>query len=44
MGFTETRCRVCGMKVSRLRAGFIATISLTAGVTLGWFAITLLHL
>ena len=42
VGLTETRCRLCGAKVPRVRAAFIATISLAVGLALGWVTITVL--
>jgi hypothetical protein len=35
IGVTTTRCRVCGANVPRIRATFIAMLSLIVGVGLG---------
>ena len=42
IGLTETRCRICGAKVSRIRASIVAMLSLVVGVGLGSAALTML--
>ena len=39
VGITETRCRLCGKSVPRVRSGIIACLSLLSGLALGWFLI-----
>jgi hypothetical protein len=39
IGFMDTRCRVCGKAVPRIRSSIIAGLSLMSGLTLGWFLI-----
>jgi hypothetical protein len=33
----ETRCRVCGKAVPRVRSSIVAGLSLMSGLALGWF-------
>ena len=42
IGLTETRCRVCGAKVPRIRVSVIATLCLAAGLALGWVTLAVL--
>ena len=44
MGLMETRCRICGAKVPRVRASAIAFVCLASGLTLGWACIFMLHI
>jgi hypothetical protein len=44
IGLIETRCRVCGKPVPRIRSSVIAATSLLAGLIFGWFLIAALRL
>lgn len=42
VGVTTTNCNVCGAKAPRVRISFIAVLSLTVGLGLGFAAIAVL--
>ena len=42
LGLTDTRCRICGAKVPRVRASVIAVVGLIAGLTVGWATLHLI--